>query len=139
MSALVVSLAPERPPTILLSAGPPCCGVFLRYWPGVEVSPDVAADGPRGPRVARLVRQLGDAVLADPERLVEVRPALDRVEAEALSEGEAADRMATTMDRDGDDRGAEVRRAVAHGYSLELVLAALEGMVGGRSAAEADI
>jgi hypothetical protein len=64
--------------------------------------------------------------------------ALAAAEAEALAEGEEAERMARMMDAAGDDHGAEVRRALAEAHAAGLAAAALErllAMRGGRPGA----
>jgi hypothetical protein len=125
VSVVAARLGAVRPSATLLSPGPPCCGVFVRYWPGVEVGPDAGGTTTQPPRVAQLTSELGAIVAADPSRLAAVRRGLATAEVAALAEGAAAERMASLMDGDGDDRGAEVRRVVAQVYALDIALRAI--------------
>jgi hypothetical protein len=124
-AGLVAVLERGRPPELYLALGPPCCGVFIRHWPGIELVPDETAT-PEGAPLARLAAAVADATTAQPDLRAAARARLDRAEAEALAEGEAAERMAARMDADTDDRGAAVRRLVAQAHAAELARAALE-------------
>jgi hypothetical protein len=109
-------------PEVLLCAGPPHCGVAIRYWPGIDVAPQTA-------QLADLSQRLAAAVADRPELLTEVERALSPVRAQVLDEGDDAERLAALMDRDGDDRGGEVRRGVAQFRALGLAVAALQSLV----------
>jgi hypothetical protein len=124
-SGLVAVLERGRPPGLYLALGPPCCAVFIRHWPGMELVPDASAT-PEGAPLARLAAAVAETTCTDAGLRAAARARLDRAEAEALAEGEAAERMATRMDDDTDDRGAAVRRLVAQSHAAELARRALE-------------
>jgi len=124
-AGLAAVLPPDGPPALHIALGPPSCSVFLRFWPGMELTPEVSAGGEGAP-LARLAAAVAQTTSTDPELRRSARQRLDRAEAEALAEGEAAERMAALMDRDTDDRGAAVRRLVAQAHAAELAQRALE-------------
>jgi hypothetical protein len=124
-AALAAVLSRRRPPALYIALGPPSCSVFIRYWPGTELVPDVAAS-PEGAPLARLAAAVAQTTATDPELRRAARRRLDLAEAEALREGEAAERMAALMDEHTDDRGAAVRRLVAQSHAAELARQALE-------------
>ena len=118
VSAIAARLDPAGP-TLLVCLGPPATGVFVRQWPGLPPPPALtAADGP--PLLAGLAEALADGPAAGSV------PDLATVEAEALAEGEDAERLARIMDAAGDDHGAEVRRALAQEHAARLAVDALE-------------
>jgi hypothetical protein len=123
-AALAVVLDPSAPPALEIALGPPSCAVFVRYWPGMELTPEVSAS-PEGAPLARLAAAVAQTTSTDPELRQRARERLDRAEAEALREGEAAQRMAVLMDEHTDDRGAAVRRLVAQAHAAELAHEAL--------------
>jgi hypothetical protein len=123
-AALAAVLDPGEPPALHVALGPPSCSVFVRYWPGTELIPEVSA-GPEGAPLARLAAAVAQTTSTDAELRRRARDRLDRAEAEALHEGEAAERMAALMDDHTDDRGAAVRRLVAQSHAAELAAAAL--------------
>ena len=130
LSTLVAHLAADGIAAAFVCLGPPACGVFVRYWPGIEVGPLVAGspDGP--PEVAALSAALArgvDGGLIDPSA---VRETLGEAEAATLAEGEDAERMARVMDAHGDRSGAEARRVVAIGYSVGIAREALRRLLG---------
>ena len=130
LSTLVAHLAADGTAAAFICLGPPACGVFVRYWPGIEVGPLVAGspDGP--PEVAAMSAALArgvDAGLINPSA---VRERLDEAEAATLAEGEDAERMARIMDAHGDRSGAEARRVVAIGYSVGIAREALGRLLG---------
>lgn len=113
VSAIAARLDPEGP-ALLVCLGPPRSGVFVPQWPGLPPPPPLtAADGP--PLLGSLAGALAAAA-----------PDLDAVEAETLTEGEDAERLARIMDAAGDDHGAEVRRALAQSHAAGLAVAGLE-------------
>jgi len=124
-AGLAAVLTPDEPPRLHIALGPPCCAVFIRYWPGMEVTPEVSAS-PEGSTLARLAAAVAQTTATDPDLRSAARDRLDAAEADALREGEAAERMAALMDEHTDDRGAAVRRLVAQSYAAERALAALE-------------
>jgi hypothetical protein len=124
-AGLVAVLAPGHPAALHLALGPPSCAVFVRHWPGMELTADESAS-PEGAPLARLGAAVAATTGSDSELRVAARARLDRVEAEALAEGEAAERMAALMDAGTDDRGAAVRRLVAQSHAVELAMAALQ-------------
>jgi hypothetical protein len=124
-AGLVALLVPGEEPRLHLALGPPSCAVFIRHWPGMELVPDESA-GPEGAPLARLAAAVAQATGTDAELRQRARERLDRAEAEALREGEAAEAMAARMDADTDDRGAAVRRLVAQSHAVELARQALE-------------
>lgn len=124
-AALAVVLRREAEPELHVALGPPSCAVFVRYWPGMELTPEVSASGEGAP-LARLAAAVAQTTSTDPELRRAARERLDRAEAEALREGEAAARMAARMDDHADDRGGAVRRLVAQSHAAELARAALE-------------
>jgi hypothetical protein len=91
----------------------------------MELIPEVSAS-PEGAPLARLAAAVAQATSTDAELRHAARVRLDRAEAEALREGEAAERMAALMDGHTDDRGAAVRRLVAQSHAAELAGAALQ-------------
>ena len=121
VGALATRLGPARP-EVLICLGPPQYGVAIRYWPGIDVAPQTAELGD-------LAARLAEAVHARPPVQVDVDRALVTVRAAVLEEGNEAARLAAIMDRDGDDRGAEVRRGVAQFHALELALDALRDLL----------
>lgn len=125
VAGMAALLVPGEPPRLHLALGPPSCAVFIRHWPGMELGPDESAT-PEGAPLARLAVAVAQATSNDPELRSLARARLDRAEAEALREGEAAESMAARMDGDTDDRGAAVRRLVAQSYAAELARRALE-------------
>jgi hypothetical protein len=125
VSGLAALLVPGEAPRLHFALGPPSCAVFIRHWPGMELVPGESA-GPEGAPLARLAAAVAQATGSDPELRERARQRLDRAEAEALAEGEAAEAMAARMDADTDDRGAAVRRLVAQSYAAELARQALE-------------
>jgi len=125
VAALAAELGPGAEPRLHLALGPPCCAVFARHWPGVELVADESAT-PEGAPLARLAAAVAQATATDPELRAAARHRLDAAEAEALREGEAAERMAAHMDAQTDDRGAAVRRLVAQSHAAELARRALE-------------
>jgi len=136
VSTLVAHLAADGTVAAHICLGPPRCGIFVRYWPGIEVGPAVAGspDGP--PEVAALAAALAarvDAGLVDPSV---VRQALDSAEAATLAEGDEAERMARIMDDQGDHSGAAARRVVAVGHSLDIALEALRRLLGPAAGAD---
>jgi len=124
-AGLAVLLPPDGPPALHVALGPPSCSVFLRYWPGMELVPEVSAGG-EGAALARLAAAVAQATSTDEELRRAARERLDRAEVEALHEGDAAERMAALMDEHTDDRGAAVRRLVAQSHAAEVARAALE-------------
>jgi len=124
-AGLIALLPRDDSPALHVALGPPSCAVFIRYWPGMELVPEVSAS-PEGARLARLAAAVAQTTSTDPELRRAARERLDRAEAESLHEGEAADRMAALMDEHTDDRGAAVRRLVAQSYAAELARRALE-------------
>jgi hypothetical protein len=124
-AALAVVLPRDDPPALHVALGPPSCAVFIRYWPGMELGPDVSAT-PEGAPLARLAAAVAQTTATDPELRRAARERLDLAELEALREGEAAERMAALMDEQTDDRGAAVRRLVAQSHAAELARRALE-------------
>jgi hypothetical protein len=127
-SALAARLDAAGEPVLLVCLGPPCCGVFLRQWPGIPPPPPLSWSGGRPPLLGTLAAALARATEADPGRLRQVRLALARVEAQALAEGDEAERMARVMDAAGDDHGAEVRRALGQAHAADLAVAAMEAL-----------
>jgi hypothetical protein len=125
VAALAAVLTDGEPPRLHLALGPPSCAVFIRHWPGLEVVPDETAT-PEGAPLARLAAAVAQTTGTDPDLRRTARERLDRAEAEALREGEAAERMAARMDADTDDRGAAVRRLVAQSHAVGLAKQALE-------------
>ena len=125
VAGLAALLSTGEPPRLCFALGPPSCAVFVRHWPGLEVGPDEAAT-PEGAPLARLAAAVAQLTGTDPDLRRGARERLDGAEAEALREGEAAERMAARMDADTDDRGAAVRRLVAQTYSAGLAMQALE-------------
>lgn len=125
VAALAAALAPTTEPRLHFALGPPCCAVFIRHWPGMELVPDESA-APEGAPLARLAAAVAQATGTDAELRQAARRRLDAAEAEALREGEAAERMAARMDAGTDDRGAAVRRLVAQSHAAELARRALE-------------
>lgn len=123
-AGLVAVLSPGEPARLYLAMGPPSRGVFIRHWPGLELIPEESA-GPEGSSLAKLAAAVAGATESDAQLRAAARARLDRAEAEALAEGEAAERMAARMDADTDDRGAAVRRLVAQSHAVELAMAAL--------------
>jgi len=124
VAGLVAVLSPGEPARLYIALGPPSCSVFVRHWAGLELVPDESA-GPEGSPLAKLAAAVAEATEGDADLRSAARARLDRAEAEALAEGEAAERMAARMDADTDDRGAAVRRLVAQSHAVELALAAL--------------
>ena len=124
-AALAAVLTRDAPPAFHVALGPPGCSVFIRYWPGMELTPEVSAS-PEGAALARLAAAVAQTTATDPELRRKARDRLDRAEAEALREGEEAERMAALMDAHTDDRGAAVRRLVAQSHAAELARQALE-------------
>jgi hypothetical protein len=124
-AGLAAVLAPDEPPRLHIALGPPCCAVFIRYWPGMEVTPEVSAS-PEGSTLARLAAAVAQTTATDADLRGAARERLDAAEAEALAEGEAAEHMAALMDGHTDDRGAAVRRLVAQSYAAERAREALE-------------
>ncbi len=124
-AGLAALLVPGEPPRLHLALGPPSCAVFIRHWPGMELVPEESA-GPEGAPLARLAAAVAQLSSGDSQLRRAARDRLDAAEAEALREGEAAERMAARMDADTDDRGAAVRRLVAQSHAAELARAALE-------------
>ena len=119
VSAIAARLDPEGP-ALLVCLGPPRSGVFVPQWPGLPPPPPLtAADGP--PLLGSLAGALAAAGAAAPD--------LDAVEAETLTEGEDAERLARIMDAAGDDHGAEVRRALAQSHAAALAVAGLEARI----------
>jgi hypothetical protein len=125
VAGLAAVLTADQPPSLHIALGPPSCSVFVRHWPGLEVGPDEAAT-PEGAPLARLAAAVAQTTGTDPELRRTARQRLDRAEAEALREGEAAERMAIRMDAATDDWGAAVRRLVAQSYAVGLAKQALE-------------
>jgi hypothetical protein len=123
-AGLVAVLDPRRPAALHLALGPPSCAVLVRHWPGLELTADESAS-PEGAPLARLAAAVAATTGGDQELRAAARARLDRVEAGALAEGEAAERMATLMDAGTDDRGAAVRRLVAQSYAVELAMVVL--------------
>jgi phosphoribosyl-ATP pyrophosphohydrolase len=124
-AGLAVLLGRGEPPALHVALGPPSCSVFIRYWPGMELTPEVSA-APEGAPLARLAAAVAQTTGTDPELRRAARDRLDRAEAEALREGREAERMAALMDEHTDDRGAAVRRLVAQAHAAELARHALE-------------
>jgi hypothetical protein len=124
-AALAALLTPGEPPRLWSALGPPGCAVFIRHWPGMELVAEESA-GPEGAPLARLAVAVAQATSTDSGLRRHARKRLDRAEAEALREGEAAEAMAARMDADTDDRGAAVRRLVAQAHAVELARRALE-------------
>ncbi|HXA30454.1 MAG TPA: hypothetical protein VN193_17100 [Candidatus Angelobacter sp.] len=124
-AGLAAVLRRDAPPGLHVALGPPSCSVFVRYWPGMELTPEVSA-APEGAALARLAAAVAQTTSTDAELRRGARARLDRAEAEALAEGEAAERMAALMDEHTDDRGAAVRRLVAQSYAAGLARQALE-------------
>jgi hypothetical protein len=127
-SALVARLGDGAGPVLLVCLGPPVAGVFLRQWPGVPAPPPLSWAGDRPPLLGTLAAALARAAEADPERRHRVEATIARVEAEALAEGDEAERMARVMDAAGDDHGAEVRRALGQAHAAGLAVAAMEAL-----------
>jgi hypothetical protein len=124
-AALAAVLQRQGPPAVHIALGPPCCSVFIRYWPGMELIPEVSASH-EGATLARLAAAVAQTTATDPELRRKARERLDRAEAEALHEGEEAERQAALMDAHTDDRGAAVRRLVAQSHAADLARQALE-------------
>jgi hypothetical protein len=127
-AALAAVLTPDEPPQIHVALGPPCCSVFIRLWPGFELIPELSAT-PAGAPLAREAAAVAQLTSTDPALRRAARLRLDRAEAEALQEGEQAERMAARMDADTDDRGAAVRRVVAQSYAAGIAQQALDELV----------
>jgi hypothetical protein len=114
-------------PTLLVCLGPPAGGVFVRQWPGIPAPPPLIGGADRPPPLGSLAGALA-AVPAG----AGIAPGLAAVEAEALAEGDEAERMARIMDAAGDDHGAEVRRALAQAHAAGLAAAAMERLLTSR-------
>jgi hypothetical protein len=123
-AALAAVLSPDEPVKLHIALGPPSCSVFLRLWPGFEVTPEVSAT-PEGAPLAREAAAVAHLTATDPALRRQARQRLDRAEAETLHEGDQAERMAALMDAHTDDRGAAVRRLVAQSYAAEIAQQAL--------------
>jgi hypothetical protein len=131
VSALAARLARRAEPVVAICLGPPCCGVFVRHWPGIPAAPPLTAAGDLPPLLGSLAEVLAGVTEADPERRPAVAGTLAGIEAEVLAEGDEAERMAVVMDAAGDDHGAEVRRALAQAHAAGLAAAAMEAMCPG--------
>jgi surface antigen len=125
VAAIAAQLHPDEPPRLHFALGPPSCAVFIRHWPGLQLVPEASAT-PEGAPLARLAAAVAQTTATDPDLRAAARRRLDRAEAEALREGEAAEAMAWRMDADTDDRGAAVRRLVAQAHAAGLARQALE-------------
>ena len=121
--------------TILIALGPTRTAIPIRHWPGIDVVPQTSRLAAGAAQLAALASSDGnarriDALVAD-------------LRAAALHEGEEAERLAAMMDRDGDDRGAEVRRGVAQYFAFQLAVdgadSLLEELGAGGAAAAADL
>jgi hypothetical protein len=123
-AALAAVLTPDEPPRFHIALGPPSCSVFLRLFPGFELTPELSAT-PEGAPLAREAAAVAHLTATDPDLRRQARHRLDRAEAETLNEGEEAERMAARMDEHTDDRGAAVRRLVAQSYAAEIAQTAL--------------
>ena len=107
--------------SLLVCLGPPSAGIFVRQWPGLPPPPELTGAADRPPSLGALAT----ALAARPAQPGDAE-ALGAAEAEALTEGEEAERLARIMDAAGDDHGAEVRRALAQAHAAGLAGAALE-------------
>jgi hypothetical protein len=114
-------------PTLLVCLGPPAGGVFIRQWPGIPAPPPLTGGAARPPPLGSMAAALAAAPARDG-----IAAGLAAAEAEALAEGDEAERMARIMDTAGDDHGAEVRRALAQAYAADLAAAAVERLLTSR-------
>ncbi|MEA2670472.1 MAG: hypothetical protein QOG45_692 [Chloroflexota bacterium] len=114
-------------PALLVCLGPPAGGVFVRQWPGIPPPPPLTGDADRPPPLGSLAGALA-AVPADDG----IAAGLAAAEAQALAEGDEAERMARIMDAAGDDHGAEVRRVLAQAHAADLAATALERLLHSR-------